>query len=382
MEGGPAYATAAEVISIAANGETYGVGETIEIALTYNAPVEVEGNVLVSLRMGTGSWWRGAAYSRGSGSNTLVFSYQVQPGDLDTDGISLDGSYVDAHGVLQGYGGDGTIKLAGTDMEVSQRYPGVSPSRYHKVDGVKPTISSATVASNGSTVTVTFTEDIRVHPLVRWYVASEDIPEEVHHFVSAVLNVEVNDTWATSTDATVSGNTVTVTLQTPVSSSETVQVRYDGLFATDAPHVLIDFSGNPMANFGATAATNNSTVTAHSGAGNVVLSTRGLTLTEGDSSSYTVKLGSKPKGDVAVVAILSNAPSNVTISETNLTFTPGRLGQGADGDGQLDSRRQRVRVLGGHQAHHPRLRIHRRSHPQGPHAGVAIDLQDRHRVHR
>ena len=318
---GRTYATATEIVSIAANGVTYRAGETIDIALTYNNPVEVEGNVLVNLRMGTGSWWRGAAYSRGSGTDTLVFSYTVQPGDLDTDGVSLDGSYVDAQGVPQGYGGDGAMKVAGTDVPVHHYYPALSHHSYHKVDGVKPTISSAAVAADGSTVTVTFTENIQVAPLVRWFIENEGLTEGISEFINAVLNVEVNNAWPIPTAATVSGNTVTVTLPTPISSGEAVQVRYDGVFANDAPGVLVDNAGNPMTNFGATATTNNSTVTTPSGAGNVLLNVRQLAVTEGASSAYTVKLGSKPKGDVTVT-ITSNAPPNVTISDSSLTFTP------------------------------------------------------------
>ncbi len=188
------------------------------------------------------------------------------------------------------------------------------------MDAVKPTISSATVAANGATVTIAFTEDIQVSPLLQWFIDNEGT-RGVPYFVNAVLNVEVNNTWPTFTGATVSGNTATLTLQTPVSSGESVEVRYDGVFANAVPGVLMDMIGNAMTNFPATAATNNSTVTAHSGAGNVVLGSRELTITEGNSSSYTVKLGSQPSGDVTV-AIASNAPSNVTISETGLTFTP------------------------------------------------------------
>ena len=450
------YATAAEIVSTPANGDTYRVGENIEIALTYTNPVEVEGNVLVSLRMGTGSWWRGAAYNRGSGSNTLVFSYTVQPGDLDTDGISMDGSYVDADGVPQSYGGDGTIKIAGTDAPVHYYYPylphnpahkvdGVAPAissvsiasdpgddnlygagdevivtvsfneavvidgapqmaldfdgtartadyydplsaikrtfgydtlitvpsasfTYtvqvgdadadgiaigadsislngatiqdragngailshsvlgdddgHKVDGVKPTISSAAVSADGATVSVTFTENIQVSPLLRSFIDDEGLSEGTAEFVNAVLNVEVNDTWPVPTAATVSGNRVTVTLPTPVSSGETARVRYDGVFAKDTPSILMDLAGNAMTNFGATAASSSSTVTTDSGAGNVVLSVRELTITEGNSATYTVRLAGQPPGDVAVVAIITNAPPNVTISDTSLTFTP------------------------------------------------------------
>ncbi len=157
---GRLIATATEIVSTPASGDTYGIGENIDIALTYANPVEVEGNVLVSLRMGTGSWWRGAAYNRGSGTNTLIFSYQVQAGDLDADGISLDGSYVDAQGVPQGYGGDGALKLAGTDVDMHYHYPYLPHDPAHKVDGVAPSIRSVSITNKAGDDGTYVVEDI------------------------------------------------------------------------------------------------------------------------------------------------------------------------------------------------------------------------------
>ena len=61
--------------------------------------------------------WRGAQYQEGSGTNTLVFGYTVQPHDLDADGISVGGSYIQ-DGERQGFGGSGTITVSGTDIEL------------------------------------------------------------------------------------------------------------------------------------------------------------------------------------------------------------------------------------------------------------------------
>ncbi len=312
--------TATEIVSTPASGDTYGVGDTIEISATFNGEVNVVSGDNPGLGLWVGSNWRSAFYLRGSGTDTLVFGYTVRAGDSDGNGISMDGGYQDENGRWHNFINHSNIIATGTTITPDRAYPGLPHNPAHKVDAVKPTISSATVAANGATVTIAFTEDIQVSPLLQWFIDNEGT-RGVPYFVNAVLNVEVNNTWPTFTGATVSGNTATLTLQTPVSSGESVEVRYDGVFANAVPGVLMDMIGNAMTNFPATAATNNSTVTAHSGAGNVVLGSRELTITEGNSSSYTVKLGSQPSGDVTV-AIASNAPSNVTISETGLTFTP------------------------------------------------------------
>ncbi|MXX52852.1 MAG: hypothetical protein F4Z35_02560 [Dehalococcoidia bacterium] len=127
--------TGIEIISTPENSEYYRAGETIELAMTFNGPVEVEGHMIVGLRMGTGSWWRGARYLRGSGTDTLVFGYEVQPGDLDEDGVSMDGSYTDSDGVTHGFGGDGSITAVGTDVLASPHYPYLHHDPDHKVRG-------------------------------------------------------------------------------------------------------------------------------------------------------------------------------------------------------------------------------------------------------
>ena len=143
---GRVYATYTEIISTPANGDTYGVGENIEIALTYTNVVDVAGHKVIGLRMGTGDWWRAATYNRGSGSKTLVYRYQVQPGDMDANGISIDGGYTDENGVRHGYGGDGTIKAAGTDVVAQHNYPGLSHNAAHKVDG-RPYVTGVSITS-------------------------------------------------------------------------------------------------------------------------------------------------------------------------------------------------------------------------------------------
>ncbi len=178
--GRPSIRRSEGIVSTPASGDTYGVGENIEIGVTYNWPVEVEGDKFLGLRIGVDR--REAAYNRGSGTETLVFRYEVQPGDFDDDGIS-SGEWVVVEevrdgfisrmsvGEAYGYSGSGTIKAVGTDLEVMPEGPFQPDTAAHKVDGVAPTISSIgfTNASGddntygvGDTITVyvNFSEDV------------------------------------------------------------------------------------------------------------------------------------------------------------------------------------------------------------------------------
>ena len=68
---------------------TYQAGQKLDFAIAFNMPVVVNttgGTPLFLLTVGTET--RYANYFSGSGTNELVFRYTVQPGDLDTDGIT------------------------------------------------------------------------------------------------------------------------------------------------------------------------------------------------------------------------------------------------------------------------------------------------------
>ena len=71
------------ITSSPADGDTYRAGESIEIALTFNRWVVVEGEVLLDLRVGDASdaSRRVAQYHRHTGA-IVYFRYQVQPGDV------------------------------------------------------------------------------------------------------------------------------------------------------------------------------------------------------------------------------------------------------------------------------------------------------------
>ena len=127
--------TSTEISSSPASGDTYRYGESIDIALTLSAPVDVEGAKNLNARVGgADATWRGPVYKSGSGTNTLVFGYTVQTRDLDTDGITVEGSYA-GNGGRHGWGGSGTVKVKGTDVIVPPNFTGLSNQAGHQLDG-------------------------------------------------------------------------------------------------------------------------------------------------------------------------------------------------------------------------------------------------------
>ena len=86
-----------------AKGDTYELGETIELVVEFHRAVTVTGRPQVALTIGTQT--RQAAYSRSWGGDRMVhFSYAVQEGDRDEDGFSVAANALALNG--------GTIKAA------------------------------------------------------------------------------------------------------------------------------------------------------------------------------------------------------------------------------------------------------------------------------
>ena len=121
----------------------YGLGETIEITVTFDAPVIVDttgGVPAIVMTMGTygaGYEPRRATYARGSGSAALVFVYVVQSGDRDADGISVSANQLMLNG--------STIRdVAGRDALLV--HPEKRGGQRHKVDA-ELTTAIATLAN-------------------------------------------------------------------------------------------------------------------------------------------------------------------------------------------------------------------------------------------
>ena len=113
-------------ISTPARGDTYQLGETVELQVEFDRMVTVTGIPQVALAIGAQT--RYAAYSESWGEERYAyFSYVVQAGDRDEDGVSIAADAL----LLNG----GTIAAADATTDADLTHAAVSPDRDRKVDG-------------------------------------------------------------------------------------------------------------------------------------------------------------------------------------------------------------------------------------------------------
>ncbi len=141
----------------------YGIGDSIKVTATFSESVSVTGTPQLELDIGDGTG-DAAEYESVAGS-AVVFSYTVAEGDLDDDGIAIGANKLTLN--------SGSIKDA-ADNAANLSHDALSAQTEHKVDGVRPTISSVSLVSStggidgvytvGETLTasVDFDEDVVV----------------------------------------------------------------------------------------------------------------------------------------------------------------------------------------------------------------------------
>lgn len=121
----PAVTAGPVIVSIPANGGTYGEGEAIVVAMTFSEAVTVTGDVRVRLIVGERKRWARYDHSRQDGA-VQVFAYKIKKVDADQDGISIGANKL----LLRG----GSIEDAdGNDAVLD--HPALSAQSGHKVDG-------------------------------------------------------------------------------------------------------------------------------------------------------------------------------------------------------------------------------------------------------
>ena len=139
----------------------YGIGDSIKVTVTFSENVTVTGAPQLELDIGGGTG-KTAEYESAEGS-AVVFSYTVAEGDSDDDGIAIAANKLTLNG--------GGIKDA-ADNAADLSHDALSAQESHKVDGVRPTISSVSFVSStggsdgvytageGLATSVEFSEDV------------------------------------------------------------------------------------------------------------------------------------------------------------------------------------------------------------------------------
>ena len=149
VDGRVAQAVAASISSSPASGSTYGTGETITVRLAMNDDVLVTGRPHVLLNVGAAR--RQAVYIGpiGSATDALEFSYAVQAGDFDADGVALcAGGPGCGQIALDG----GTIRAVFDEADALLRHPALAAQRGHRVDAAAPLPAPPTACSAEVTV--------------------------------------------------------------------------------------------------------------------------------------------------------------------------------------------------------------------------------------
>ena len=162
--------------------QTYAEGDEIEVTVTFNETVQVEGTPQLRLRVGTRT--RTAGYDSGTGTAALVFAYEVADGDEDTGGVSIEAGRITLNrGTIE----DEAENAAELDHEA------LATQAEHQVDGVRPAFVSAAV--DGASLTLTYGEglDGGSRP------ASGDFTVEVGGSGRSVSGVSISDAVVTLT---------------------------------------------------------------------------------------------------------------------------------------------------------------------------------------
>ncbi len=145
-----AVAPGVRTVDVPANGH-YNAGQTLSFHVHMDQSVWITGTPAIQLIIGATT--RQAAYRSGTGSSVLTFSYTVQSGDVDMDGIALGTSIA-----LNG----GTIaNSVGEPAELALN--SVPPTGQILVNANSPTVTLSTSSSPDDSIrriTVTFSEAV------------------------------------------------------------------------------------------------------------------------------------------------------------------------------------------------------------------------------
>ncbi len=147
------------ISSPVASSDTYGAGEMIVFAVTFDDSVVVDttdGTPRLLFQLGNSGSERDEylKYVSGSGTTTLRFEYTVQATDMDDDGIHIDEGALELEG--------GTISDATDELESILGHETVDLLTSHKVDGSRmPAIATLTALSlSGVTLSPAFDPEV------------------------------------------------------------------------------------------------------------------------------------------------------------------------------------------------------------------------------
>ncbi len=171
------------LVSSPAQGDTYGLGETVELVVEFDRTVAATGSPQVALTIGTQT--RQAAYALSwQDPRYAHFSYAVHEGDRDGDGISIDANSLSLNGGTITHADDSTtgaaIAHSAVAADLTRRVDGslVTPPMVRAIyldNHVPPPTGDTYVRGERVRVWVEFDRDVTVTgwPLVALTIGSK-----------------------------------------------------------------------------------------------------------------------------------------------------------------------------------------------------------------
>ena len=313
----PVTVTGVKFTSNPGSDLVYGPGSTIEVTITFSDDVTVgyerSKKHAAEIDLEMGGQTRTAHYDRTEGKK-VIFKYTVVPGDNAPVALRIPVNSL-------------RLDISGSETENWKRHSWIRDSEGrdvhldhaelvstgHRVDAVAPEFASAQVSTDGTQVAVTFDESVKSPARLRALVVQTSLLQKL------ALDVRVDGEVAARSDAHLSGDTITLTMEEPITQGQSVTVSYDNPFVQE--NILQDLRSNQLLPFSNRPATNSSAVAdVTQPGGGLVLSRTDITLYEGRSGTYTVALASQPTSEVTVT-IEDHPPGRATVSPTSLTFT-------------------------------------------------------------
>ncbi len=306
-EAPPAVASVA-ISSGAGPDETYAIGDSVKVAVTFTEAVDVTGAPQIVLDVGGED--KALSYESGTGGETIVFSgYAVAENDLDADGIAIAQDALDPNGAAIRKKGSATVAAVIT-------HPALAPQPAHAVDGVRPT-----PAASGGDAPATSTDGTQIALVFNETLSSQTAPADS-------FAVTVDGVPRSVDEASANGAAVTLALESPVAGGEAVTVAYTDGSAANDDAVVQDAAGNDAAAFGPLAVRNN---VSSSDAALAALSLSGAALAPAfhpDSTSYAATVAHT----VAVTTVAAAANH----AEATLEYLDGDGNALADADENAD----------------------------------------------
>jgi uncharacterized repeat protein (TIGR02059 family) len=215
----------------APGNHTYVVGETLSFTVTFDEAVTVTGtNSTLDLTIGGTS--RNATIGSTT-ANSITYTYTVQNGDNDADGIAVNGVTLNGDTIRDAAGNNASLIL-------TSHLPALTGVL---VDTAAPTFSAATV--NGGTLVMTYADAGQLDAMHA--PAGGAFTVMVAGSAVAVTGVAVN----------AAAKTATLTLATAVTNGQLVTVAYSDPSGGDDVNAIQDAAGNDAATLGATSVVNN-----------------------------------------------------------------------------------------------------------------------------